>query len=198
MGMCRFRKISVVVAALVWAPATAVAADIRVPSYQAGPLIPFYDWTGFYVGGHVGIGWTGGDGGRSGVLGGGQAGFNYQIGQWVLGVEGQMSATSIKDTASADFVFPGFAVGLVRAEARIDWISSLAARVGWSFDRWLVYGKVGGAWAHVSADAVAGINSLAGGAIVGVSTNRTLSGWMLGLGTEYALWGNWTAKVEYT
>jgi high affinity Mn2+ porin len=64
-------------------------------------------------------------------------------------------------------------------------------------DSWLVYGKVGGAWAHVSVEAVATINSTAGGAIASVSSDKTSSGWMIGFGTEYALSNNWTAKIEY-
>ena len=198
MGMCKFSKISLVVAALVSTPAVADAADIRAPFYQPSPLIPIaYDWTGFYLGGHIGAGWTGGaDGG--GFLGGGQAGFNYQSGQWVLGIEGQVSATNTKDTETVNLFFaPGFAFGSVNAEARLNWISTLAARAGWAFDRWLVYGKVGGAWTHVRFDVSASINSIAGGAIAAAWTDKTFSGWMLGFGAEYALGDNWTAKVEY-
>lgn len=198
MGMWRFLKSSLLAAALASTPVVAHAADVtRTPPYRAAPLIPFiYDWTGFYVGAHIGVGWTGGDG-SSGFLGGGQAGFNYQIGQWVLGVEGQLSATSIKDSVSVIFVSPGFAVGSAHAEASLDWISTLAARVGWAFDRWLVYGKVGGAWTHVSVDVSTTMNSIAGSASASISSDKTVSGWMLGFGTEYALWDNWTGKIEY-
>jgi len=84
MGPYRF---GLVAAALVLTTVVAGAADpLPTPAYRVAPVMPVvYDWTGFYVGGHVGGGWTGG---ASGVLGGGQAGFNYQTGQWVLGVEG--------------------------------------------------------------------------------------------------------------
>jgi len=193
MGPYRF---GLVAAALVLTTVVAGAADpLPTPAYRVAPVMPVvYDWTGFYVGGHVGGGWTGG---ASGVLGGGQAGFNYQTGQWVLGVEGQVSATSIKDTTSASFGFPGFAVGTARAEARLDWISTLAARVGWAFDRSFVYGKLGGAWTHVSVDASATVSSIAGSVGALVSSDKTLSGWMLGIGAEYAVWDNWTAKIEY-
>ena len=194
MDMYRFVKLSVVAAALVSTPIAADAAGpTPTPVYPAAPVIPVYYWTGFYVGGHLGAGWSG-DGG---FLGGGQAGFNYQIGQSVLGVEGQLSATSIKDTVSAIVISPGFAVASASAEARLDWITTLAARVGWAFDRWLAYGKVGGAWAHVSVDVLANLNSIAGSASVSGSSNKTVSGWMLGFGAEYALWDNWTAKIEY-
>ena len=101
----------------------AMAADISRPVYKAPPagaLPVTYDWTGFYVGGHVGYGWAEKDwqdgfGLRTsrttpnGFLGGGQAGFNYQIGQFVLGVEGDFSWTGIKG---------GSTLGLVSASAR--------------------------------------------------------------------------------
>jgi outer membrane immunogenic protein len=198
MARYRFLKIGLIAAAVGSTPVAADAADpIPAPAYRAAPLIPvIYDWTGFYVGGHAGFGWTGGGGG-SGVLGGGQAGFNYQVGQWVLGVEGQVSAANIKDSVSATVTLPGFAIGTARADATVDWISTLAARAGWAFDRWLVYGKVGGAWAHVSVDAVATITAINGGASAAVSANKTSSGLMLGFGAEYVLWDNWTAKAEY-
>jgi outer membrane immunogenic protein len=190
--MNRVLIIDLAAAVLVATPIAAQAADVARPPYRA-PMAIIYDWTGFYVGGHVGVGWTGGDNGDSGFLGGGQAGFNYQVGQWVFGVEGQMSATSIKDSVSATVVVPGAGIGTVRAEASLDWISTLAARAGFAFDRWLVYGKLGGAWAHVSAEAFANMGNLSASA----SADETFSGWMLGFGTEYALRDNWTAKLEY-
>src|SRR3954462_15633317 len=87
----------------------ALAADMSRPVYKAPPagaLPVAYDWTGFYVGGHLGYGWAKKDWSdsfglfdvssrSSGFLGGGQAGFNYQIGQFVLGAEGDFSWTGI-------------------------------------------------------------------------------------------------------
>src|SRR5207253_5189332 len=87
----------------------AMAADLTRPVYKAPPagaLPVTYDWTGFYVGGHVGYGWAKKDWQDSfglfnlstdpnGFLGGGQVGFNYQIGQFVLGAEGDFSWTGI-------------------------------------------------------------------------------------------------------
>jgi outer membrane immunogenic protein len=186
-----FLKFSLVAAALVSTTVAADAADtMRPPAYQP-PIPVLYDWSGFYVGGHLGAGWTDGE---AGFLGGGQAGFNYQAGWWVFGVEGQISATSIKDSASATFFVPGGPVGTAVAEANLDWVSTLAVRAGWAAGPWLVYGKVGGAWAHVSVDAFAGF---VGGPAVSAKLDDTVSGWMFGLGTEYALHGNWTAKAEY-
>jgi outer membrane immunogenic protein len=164
------------------------------PSYRPPPPpIPFA-WTGFYAGAHAGVGWSDGDSsGSSGFIGGGQVGFNYQINQWVLGVEGDLSGTTIRDSASATVVGPG-AVISGNAEASLDWVSTLAPSVGYAFDRWLVYGKVGAAWAHGSGTASAGINGMQVGSI---SVGETVSGLLLGIGAEYALWDNWSAKIEY-
>jgi outer membrane immunogenic protein len=197
--MWRLIKLSVAAVMLVSVSAVSEAADVehapvhRLPP-PAMPLI--YSWTGFYVGGHLGVGWA--DGGSSGFLGGGQVGFNYQINpQWVLGVEGDIAGTTIKDTVNASFVFPG-AIATANATASLDWVSTLAARAGYAFDRWLIYGKVGGAWAHASANITSSIIMPNVGAIgVGTTINQTVSGLLLGVGTEYALWGNWSAKVEY-
>ena len=73
-------------------------------------------------------------------------------------------------------------------------VSTLAPKLGYAFNNWLVYGKVGGAWAHGSGTASAGINGMQ---LVSISVDETVSGWMLGIGAEYALWDNWTAKIEY-
>ena len=150
-------KMSLVATALISVSVVAVAADAPRPPVRS-QLATIYDWTGFYAGGHVGVGWVGD--GDSSFLGGGQVGFNYQMRQWVLGVEADLSAAS-KD---------------------LNWTSTLAARLGWAFDRWLVYGKVGSAWANIDVE----------------TRHRTTSGLLLGVGTEYALQNNWTAKIEYT
>src|SRR5215470_6186126 len=113
MPMSGFLKIGVVAAAFVLAPAVSDAADTAsAPIYRSAPPV-LYDWTGFYVGAHIGAGWTDNN---SGFVGGGQAGFNYQVGQWVLGVEGQLSGTSIKDSASAALIGPGI-FGTASAQA---------------------------------------------------------------------------------
>ena len=186
-------KLGLAAVMLTSASAASEGADVSGrPAYPPpAPPIPFvYNWTGFYAGAHAGVGWSDGD---SGFIGGGQIGFNYQINQWVLGVEGDFAGTTIKDSVSATVVGPG-AVITGNAEASLDWVSTLAPRVGYAFNNWLVYGKVGGAWAHASGTGSTGINGMQFGSI---SVDETVSGWMLGIGAEYALSDNWTAKIEY-
>lgn len=163
----------------------------RVPPPPPPPL--FYNWTGLYIGAHVGGGWsdlgidTFGLGGTtgSGVVAGGQVGYNYQVNQWVWGVEVDVAGTSIKNT----FGFPGIATSSINWDA----LTTLTGKAGWAVDNWLLYGKAGGAWADVSASAsmpIVGIGtvSLGGG---------TASGWVVGVGAEYAFRNNWSARVEY-
>jgi len=196
MRKYQLRKLRLAAVMLTSACAASEAADVSGgPAYPPPPPpIPLvYNWTGFYAGAHVGAGWSDGSGGSGGFVGGGQVGFNYQINQWVLGVEGDLAGTTIKDSVNATVVGPG-AVITGNAEASLDWVSTLAPRVGYAFNNWLVYGKVGGAWAHGSGTATTAINGMQVGSI---SVDETVSGWMLGVGAEYALWDNWTAKIEY-
>ena len=209
MRVRRVLEISLVAAAMVWSPLAADAADnvpapaYPAPPYRPAPPIPLtYNWSGFYVGGHLGVGWA--DGGSSGFLGGGQVGFNYQFNpQWVLGIEADIAGTTIKDRVNASFVFPsapGFPpmVATTGASASLDWVSTFAAKFGYAFDRWLIYGKAGGAWAHATANISSSvIVPGVGGVGAGGTIDRSVSGWMLGVGTEYALWDGWTAKLEY-
>ncbi len=158
------------------------AADAgRGPAYRPPPPpIPlFYNWTGLYIGVHAGGGWADGIGDTgSGFIGGGQIGYNYQVApQWVLGVEAEISGSGIKNHLGT---FGPFTVNL-----KWNTLTTLTPRFGYAFDNWLVYGKVGGAWADVSVNAPFGC---CGG---------TASGWVAGVGAEYAFRNNWSAKIEY-
>src|SRR5262245_18913739 len=133
MKTCRWViKTCVAAAALmVVAAVNAQAADAPARVQKAPPGPVSYDWTGLYVGGHVGWGSSSADD-QSGFIGGGQVGFNYQIRQWVLGVEVQFSWSDIS-----------------KGNHSIDWISTLAGRFGMTFDQWLLYGKLGVGWANL-------------------------------------------------
>ena len=153
-------RMSLVGAALMSTAVVANAADVPRPPARS-PIATIYDWTGFYVGGHVGGGWV--DNGDGGFLGGGQVGLNFQRGPWVYGIEADVSG------ASGD----------------LNWTSTLAGRFGWAMDRWMLYGKVGGAW--VNQDFVR----------MGRVSDNTSSVLLLGIGAEYAFQNNWSAKIEY-
>jgi len=180
---------------------SAMAADMSRPVYKAPPagaLPVTYDWTGFYIGGHVGYGWADKDwrdafglniGNKAdGFLGGGQVGFNYQIQQFVLGVEGDFSWTGINGGTST-----GGVVGAPLAttfNTDVNWVSTLTGRLGVAFDRWLVYGKGGVAWAN--EDFSTNLYTLPG-----TTVSDTRWGWTAGAGVEYAFAPAWSAKLEY-
>ena len=130
----------------------AYAADIRLPVKAAPPAYVHanYNWTGFYLGGHVGYAWADFSGAdrltglvtasatATGMMYGGTVGFNYQLGSWVLGVEGEFTFGDV--TWSENFF------GLATAHIKLDHIYTAAGRIGYAFDRTLIYGKFGGAW----------------------------------------------------
>ena len=153
------------------AASAAGAADLP-PQFKA-PLPPPYLWTGFYVGANVGGGWFNASNGisGSGLVGGGQLGYNFQTGNWVWGVEADISG------AGANGNLPG------GASFNADLMSTLTGRFGYSWDRWLVYGKAGVGWVDVSTAVPAFSGTSTGGAF--------------GVGAEYALGNNWSAKVEW-
>lgn len=192
--------------------ASAFAADMA-PAYKAAPMAPVsvYNWTGFYVGGNVGGGWSDLSStlsapgspafpvgtvftrhNLSGVLGGIQGGYNWQAGSWVLGVEGEYSWADINGSATTVSIpFPAFSDN---SSSRIKNIALATGRVGYAADNWLFYVKGGGAWGQSSSN---------GTVLVGAATFETSSassdrsGWVVGGGVEWGFAPNWSAKLEY-
>ncbi len=180
-------------------PVAAVAADIPMKAPPAPPPPPVFSWTGFYLGGDIGGAWSNGhitdnlDGinvstNRSGVIGGFEAGYNYQISNIVLGVEGNFDWTSLGFTGTG-VVVPG--VGTLQASANTNWVSTLAGRFGVAFNQVLLYGKAGGGWVRNTASIT---NLTTGGSL---SASNTNDGWLVGAGVEWAFNSNWSAKIEY-
>jgi outer membrane immunogenic protein len=213
----------------------AQAADM--PLKAPPPAAPvMYNWTGFYIGGHIGGAWADrngndrfdpdhrcmwGDWGRfcfddnghgrnnGNFIVGGQVGFNYQVGQWVWGVEGQISAiTNQNDDDDCGFFTwdGGGRDHLFRCRNRGDWVATIAARLGVTFGQtgnWLLYMKGGAAFADGRADirlrddcppawSFCNRDNFAFN-----NNNDTRTGWMIGAGIEYGAWGNWSWKLEY-
>jgi outer membrane immunogenic protein len=204
--------LSVVTGLSVGAGQSASAADLpmKAPPMVAAP-VPF-SWTGFYVGGHVGTGWgtatafdltdgsVAGSGNVSGLLGGFQAGYNYQINWLVLGIEGDFSFANVNGSAAGGFIGLGGGTG----SAKFDRFSTLTGRFGGTVDHALLYVKGGAAWAHAKYSVGGcGVGEPVFGADFEVpncesfSGGKTVSGWTLGAGIEYAFTRNWSGKLEY-
>ncbi len=185
------RKILLASAALVAFAGAASAADMpaRMP-VKAVPYVQMFNWTGFYVGANIGYGWsrTSDDlgllGNTNGVIGGGQIGYNWQMNNLVLGVEADFQGSGQKATAT------GLVLGSpVSISDRVRYFGTVRGRVGYAWDRTLLYVTGGYAYTNIGSDlTVDGFNT---------SSNTTKSGGTVGAGVEYAFAGPWSAKLEY-
>jgi outer membrane immunogenic protein len=176
------------------------AADLpATPPVYEPPAEPpaVYDWTGFYAGLHGGFGFGTTDmsvtdgGGFStdfdltGWLGGAQAGYNYQSGSWLIGVEGDIALTGIDGSYSDTAAFDE------RATTEVNWLATARARAGWVNGRFMPF--ITGGIAFAGVDHRIGPTGLTGP----VSTSDTLFGWTAGGGIEAMIDPSWSAKLDY-
>ena len=133
-----------------------------------------------------------------GFLGGGQIGFNQQVGNVVFGIEGDASWSDIKRNQAV--TLGGALIGFTQTATggtRVDGLATLTGRVGLAQDRWLVYVKGGAAWVHEKHNFDA---TLVAGAVTQTLTaagSEDRLGLVVGIGSEWAFWGNWSFKSEY-
>jgi outer membrane immunogenic protein len=191
--------------------AGALAADL--PSRVAPvPMaaIPVFTWTGFYVGVNAGYGWGNNsddvlfvapgtvvgaptasgtiafsDSRRDGFVGGGQIGYNYQFGSVVVGVEADIQWADLGNGGVGVVTSGAFPVGFVPAVRGngLDWFGTVRGRLGFAFDRALIYATGGFAYGG-------------GGNNNGINNDDTSTGWALGGGVEYAFTNNLTFGIE--
>jgi outer membrane immunogenic protein len=168
---------TVVLIAAGWT-ASAQAADLSYGSrapYTVNQPLNAYSWAGPYLGVNLGYSWGSVDNNPtkpSGFEGGIQAGYNWQTGPWVFGVEGDLQANGAADTfAPWQFSNP--------------WFGTARGRVGYAVNNILFYGTGGLAFGELR------------GETFGLSESHTTAGWTAGLGAEVGLAPNWSAKIEY-
>jgi outer membrane immunogenic protein len=166
-----------------------VVPSRRLPVPRA-VYVPFFTWSGFYLGINGGYGfgtsrWTDtattvstGDFNTSGFVVGGTAGYNMLFGAAVLGIEADIDWTDIHGRTTTNCP--------LGCETKNTWLGTARARLGYAFDRFLPYFTGGGAFGDIRATAA----PFAG-------TTKTQFGWALGAGIEYAFLNNWSAKLEY-
>ena len=172
--------------------ASATAADIaRRPVVTKAPVYvtQAYNWTGAYIGINGGGGWGQSEWSNvfgtanaklSGGLIGGTLGYNWQMGQAVVGIEGDIDWSNIRGSTSNGICAGG------SCETRNSWLSTVRGRLGFAADRFMPYVTAGAAFGDIKATPV------------GFGTQTTTkAGWTAGGGVEAALGGPWTAKAEY-
>jgi opacity protein-like surface antigen len=200
---------------------------------KAPPMVTAVNWTGFYLGGFGGATQGTADWGYAGTaatgsvsphvagyLFGGEAGYNYQSGAYVVGVEADIGSTKTQGgiacgpmSATPGLVLSGMYE--MTCNANMNWVATATARIGYAWDRALFYVKGGGAWTNEQFSATCnygafninngtagfhctGPNGTNGGSLGsnGFLGSKDAGGWVIGWGTEYALTSHWSAKGE--
>jgi outer membrane immunogenic protein len=217
------RRFAVLLAALSFS-GSAFAADmaVKMPTKAPPPVVASaYSWTGFYIGINGGGGygqnvpvvstetddgalftsgtWPGfGNFGTlhpAGGFGGGQIGYNWQTGPYVLGLEADFQGSHISASQAATLPYIDAAdtvtVGL---STNLEWFGTIRGRVGYAWDRLLLfatggfaYGEVRTAYTYTDTFGFSGSSN----------TSSTRSGYTVGAGGEYAFAPKWSAKFEY-
>lgn len=189
----------------------AQAADLTYePAPVAAPEV--FNWTGFYIGVHGGVG-TGSfdstltghnpngpesqdfltlDENGSGGFGGAQIGYNWQFNpNWVAGVEADIAASGIE--SKLDIGVPAIGGAGAELKTSIDWFGTIRGRIGYAWDNLLIYGTAGAAYGEVETS----LNASLGGPSFNYSHSDWQWGWTAGAGVEYAITKNISLKTEY-
>jgi outer membrane immunogenic protein len=175
---------------------TANAADLAVkaPVYKAPVAYPI--WAGLYIGGHIGGAWSSLDvnafdedgntfkNNTSGVFGGGTIGYNFQTGNWVYGAEVDLGAMGLSHSTTNPVD------ATIVSKINSGFYADATARLGYAFDKTLVYAKGGYAFYDGSISNTDLRNPE-------TSTVTGVSGWTVGGGVEYKIAPAWSVKAEY-
>jgi high affinity Mn2+ porin len=179
-----------------------LAADVSVVGTMPlkGPPIPNYDWSGFYLGGNVGYGRGSArntlfdpnpiaiDSTFGSLFGGVQFGYNYRLpSRLLIGIEGDFSFPNYLD----DGIVASRSTQAGSVTEKLDFVSTLRARAGYTVDHWLFYATGGLAWSQA--------RFLEDSSSTGNQDKvlRMRQGWAAGAGIELAIAPGWTARLEY-
>jgi outer membrane immunogenic protein len=215
------KKLLLSTAAIVGLTGLATAADMPL---KAPAPVALYDWSGFYIGGVIGGGWSHDDTSNSALgligtlinfpavqtttgsafIGGIEGGDRYQFGKLVIGWEADMVWGDVGGTSTTtfgpSFIPPGIINFSRTINENVKWTGTATSSVGIAHDRWLIYGKAGIAWAHLDQTDTTIVNV----PVIPFSTTLFTGlggtdrvGWTVGTGVEWAIWNNWSIKAEY-
>jgi opacity protein-like surface antigen len=183
-----------------------VSLPTKAPVYKAPVMAAAYNWSGFYVGAFVGAARASADltfldsGSTTdprfaGFLGGGEVGYDYQIGKWVIGVGGDFAWTNANGARPCPIGF------FANCEIDTNWMSTATARVGYAYwDRLLGYVKGGAVIAQGGGQAtctpIAGVPMVPVAGCPTSSFSGTEVGWTAGVGSEFGITRNISLKSE--
>lgn len=209
----------------------AAAADMPAPVLKAAPSIAPVNWTGFYGG--LNAGWVGSTGrnisnngsdtaggglgtglaagaipgsldlGYNGFIGGGQLGYNWQVNNWVFGLEADIDGASAKaDSTIGPITVGGFVPQTTTYHRELDWLATFRGRVGITATPALLLYATGGLAvgqtkignSYICPTCIPPASSQAG--TTNTSSN-TSAGWTAGAGIEWMFAPNWSLKAEY-
>jgi len=219
------RRITLGIVAGMSIASIASAADLPRKAPVAAPIAPpIYSWTGFYVGGHVGALQTrssglwepqpnipffgslaiAGDLKDTGFVGGLHAGYNWQFApSWVAGIEGDWSWTNADGSFTQSWTRLVGSVTSPRPNALTsmsvgpNWLATIRGRIGYLVvPNALLYFTGGAAWADVDRTASAN-NEPPSTYVTSASLSKTLSGYVVGGGLEWAFLNHWSVRAEY-
>lgn len=193
-------KTSAAVIVLLLTSTAAIAADLAPAAVEPVPPVALpFSWAGFYAGANIGYAFGGddrlgvhspnylGDLGKlsgKGILGGLQSGYNYQFDSVVVGLEADIQGAQIKDSISGSVAnAPG------KGRSDVKWYGTLRPRIGYAYDRYLIYAT--GGLAYGSIDYKLNYNGIS------ISNSNTKLGWTAGAGVEYAFTDNLSGRLEY-
>jgi outer membrane immunogenic protein len=229
----QMRKLLGLVGATFLLAAPTFAADLGKPPpvYKAPALAPIVGWTGWYVGANAG--WVGSANGNvtntgtdtdngglgsvlaggglpasvavnyGGFLGGGQIGYNWQTGNFVVGLEGDFDGASAKGSSTS--VFPGSAAFVPNTSTysrELDWLSTIRGRLGVTVTpTFLVYGTGGAAFGQTklgsSESCPTAVPPCGSEPSMNIVSSHTSVGWTAGGGVEWMFAPQWSVKAEY-
>lgn len=201
--------------AMVFTGSVAVAADLLPPQQPPPQLPPAFTWTGIYAGGQIGYAWAPDDfnnfgfdpvsrlfvnstirNNPNGVIGGGHIGYQVQVNQLVLGIEGSVDGTSLNSTAVSTIpvVFKG---SQLSASLSGDVQDTVRGKVGIALDRLLIYGTGGVAFGGFNTNFDLAATASLPPFFAAANTSSTRVGWTAGGGIQYAAANNWWYFIEY-
>jgi outer membrane immunogenic protein len=221
------KRLFALIGLLAMLPASVMAADLPLP--VKFPPQPALSWTGFYVGGNAGGAWGSERVSQTFVAPGfqavdvaavasaaspqfrsangtvgAQAGYNYQMGNWVVGGEVDFEYLGLRGSSNGAFPFPstlpGGAIGPPTAffnaatSVSADWLFTVRPRIGWAVNNWLLYATGGLA---VGRENFSQSIALLAPFVENAGFGTTRAGWVVGGGAEYAIAPHWSIKGEY-